>query len=59
MNDKVSHARAWLAKANSELTPFAVESRYDMEFWPEAAEASSAVTTAAEVCLLVSRILSA
>jgi HEPN domain-containing protein len=67
MNDDRSHARAWLAKAESdrlaarrlleaggpfdavcfhaqqacekalksELTPYAVETRYDAEFWPD------------------------
>ena len=41
----------------SELTPFAVESRYDIEFWPDQAEASAAVAVAAVVCALASRIV--
>ncbi len=57
MNDKAAHARVWLGKPDSELTPFAVESRYDIEFWPDQTEASAAVTVAAEVCALASRIV--
>ncbi len=34
----------------SGLTPFAVESRYDHEFWPERDEADSAVALAGCVC---------
>lgn len=34
----------------SDLTPFAVESRYDIEFWPERIEAADAVVKAALVC---------
>lgn len=41
----------------SELTPFAVESRYDIEFWPAQAEAAAAVSLAAEVCALASRVV--
>jgi HEPN domain-containing protein len=33
----------------SDLTPFAVESRYDIEFWPDHAEAGAAVATATRV----------
>lgn len=33
----------------SDLTPFAVESRYDIEFWPERIEAADAVAKAAVV----------
>lgn len=92
MNDKASHARQWLAKADSDLlasrrllesgglaqclalppmaiasglealdlsdlTPFAVEARYDIEFWPERVEAEAAVATAVRVCAAVARII--
>jgi HEPN domain-containing protein len=43
----------------SSLTPFAVESRYDIEFWPERAEAEAAVAIAARVCAAVTRIVRA
>jgi HEPN domain-containing protein len=41
----------------AELTPFAVESRYDIEFWPDEAEASAAVSVAAAVLVLASRVI--
>ena len=41
----------------SELTPFAVEARYDIEFWPERAEADVAI--AARVCAAAARIVGA
>lgn len=41
----------------AELTPFAVESRYDIELWPEPAEASDAVSVAAVVFALASRVI--
>lgn len=34
----------------SQLTPFAVDSRYDIEFWPDETVATSAVVTARDVC---------
>ena len=37
----------------SGLTPFAVESRYDNEFWPERGEAEEAVALAASVCAAI------
>ena len=43
----------------SELTPFAVEARYDIEFWPERAEAEAAVSIAARVCAAAARIVGA
>jgi HEPN domain-containing protein len=43
----------------SELTPFAVESRYDIEFWPSRGEAEGAVFMAARVCAAVTRIVGA
>ena len=43
----------------SNLTPFAVESRYDIEFWPERGEAEAAVAIAARVCAAVARIVRA
>ena len=33
----------------TDLTPFAVESRYDIEFWPDSVEAEAAVAKAAGV----------
>jgi HEPN domain-containing protein len=41
----------------SNLTPFAVEARYDVEFWPERGEAEAAVAIAAQVCVAVARIV--
>jgi HEPN domain-containing protein len=41
----------------SDLTPFAVESRYDIEFWPERAEAEDAVAKAARVCAAATQIV--
>lgn len=41
----------------SDLTPFAVEARYDIEFWPERVEAEAAVATAVRVCAAVARII--
>lgn len=32
-----------------ELTPFAIESRYDFEFWPEREEAETAVRLAEQI----------
>ena len=43
----------------AELTPFAVESRYDIEFWPEPAEASAAVSAAVAALALASRVIAA
>lgn len=43
----------------SDLTPFAVEARYDIEFWPERVEAEDAVAIAARVCSVVARIVGA
>jgi len=43
----------------SDLTPFAVGARYDIEFWPERVEAKTAVGTAARVCAAVARIVEA
>ena len=43
----------------SDLTPFAVEARYDIEFWPERVEAEAAVAIAVRVCAAVSRIVRA
>ena len=40
-----------------DLTPFAVEARYDIEFWPERVEAEAAVAVAARVCAAVARIV--
>lgn len=42
----------------SELTPFAVEARYDFEFWPDRVEADAAVVMAERVCATVARIVS-
>jgi HEPN domain-containing protein len=41
----------------SDLTAFAVEARYDIEFWPERVEAEAAVVSAAQVCAAVARIV--
>lgn len=41
----------------SDLTAFAVEARYDIEFWPERVEADAAVVIAAQVCAAVTRIV--
>ena len=41
----------------SDLTPFAVEARYDIEFWPERAEAEAAVAIAARVYAAVAGIV--
>jgi HEPN domain-containing protein len=41
----------------SELTPYAVEARYDAEFWPDAQTAQSAVDVAARLLHLVSAFL--
>ena len=41
----------------SELTPYAVESRYDAEFWPDRVTAETAVQSADQVVSLVSRFL--
>ncbi len=41
----------------SDLTPFAVEARYDIEFWPERVEAEAAVAMAARVCAASGRIV--
>ena len=41
----------------SELTPFAVEARYDIEFWPERDEADDAVAMAARVHAAVGQII--
>jgi HEPN domain-containing protein len=41
------------------LTAFAVESRYDIEFWPERDEAEAAVTLAARVCAAVGPLVRA
>ena len=43
----------------SDLTPFAVAARYDIEFWPERVEAEAAVAMAARVCAAVARIVEA
>jgi HEPN domain-containing protein len=43
----------------SDLTSFAVEARYDIEFWPERVEAETAVAIAARVCAAVARIVEA
>lgn len=49
---------AELATLNlSELTPYAVEARYDAEFWPDHAAAASAAGTAGRVVDLVSAFL--
>ena len=40
-----------------DLTPFAVEARYDIESWPERVEAEAAVAIAARVCAAVARIV--
>ena len=40
-----------------DLTPFAVEARYDIEFWPERVEAEAAVAIAARVCAAIARIV--
>ena len=42
----------------SELTPYAVETRYDAEFWPDRATADAAVTLADSVVDLISAWLS-
>lgn len=41
------------------LTAFAVEARYDMEFWPERIEASDAVVMAARVCAAAAQVVGA
>jgi len=41
----------------AELTPFAVESRYDVEFSPDDQTARQAVTLASEVCAAVAAAL--
>jgi len=41
----------------SELTPYAVETRYDAEFWPDRDTADTAVEWAARVVSLVSKFL--
>jgi HEPN domain-containing protein len=41
----------------SGLTPFAVESRYDHEFWPDRDEAEGAVAMAGRVCVAVRAIV--
>ncbi len=41
----------------SELTPYAVEARYDAEFWPDARTAQSAADVAARLLWLVSSFL--
>ena len=41
----------------SDLTPFAVEACYDIEFWPERVEADAAVVIAARVCAAVAPIV--
>ncbi len=41
----------------SDLTPFAVAARYDIEFWPERVEAEAAVAIAARVCAAIARIV--
>ena len=43
----------------SDLTPFAVAARYDIEFWPERVEAEAAVAIAARACAAVARIVEA
>ena len=43
----------------SDLTPFAVAARYDIEFWPERVEADAAVAIAARVYAAVARIVEA
>ena len=43
----------------SDLTPFAVEARYDIEFWPERVESEAAVAIASRVCAAVARIVGA
>lgn len=41
----------------AELTPFAVESRYDVEFWPDEQVARQAVTLASDVCAAVAEAI--
>jgi HEPN domain-containing protein len=41
----------------SELTPFAVESRYDVEFWPDEHTARQAATLARDVCAAVEEVI--
>ncbi len=41
----------------SELTPFAVESRYDVEFWPDEQTARRAATVASDVCAAVAEVI--
>ena len=41
----------------SDLTPFAVESRYDIQFWPERIEAEDAVAKAGVVCAAATHIV--
>lgn len=41
----------------SELTPFAVESRYDVEFWPDEQTARQAAALAGEVCAAVAEAI--
>ena len=41
----------------SELTPYAVETRYDVEFWPDAETAEAAMGSATRVVDLVSAFL--
>ena len=43
----------------SDLTPFAVEARYDIEFWPERVEATAALAIATQVCAAVAQIVGA
>ena len=43
----------------SDLTPFAVAARYDIEFWPERVEADAAVAIASRVYAAVARIVEA
>lgn len=40
-----------------ELTPFAIESRYDFEFWPEREEAEAAVHLAGQIKISVLKIV--
>jgi hypothetical protein len=39
------------------LTPFAVEARYDFEFWPDRVEAETAVAMAERACAAIAVIL--
>lgn len=41
----------------SELTPFAVESRYDVEFWPDEQTARQAAALAGEVCAAIAEMV--